>query len=68
MRRLNLQIFIAFIVLGLAGSAQAVVKVYDASEANGKPMDQRRISINLCPPIITTLGGLEGFRQLNDEW
>ena len=50
----------------LATSAGAAVKVYDSSSANGTMGDQRRISINLCPPLASTPSSLIGYGEIND--
>lgn len=51
----------------LAGSSQAATKLYSASKTNGTASDQRRILIDACPPIVTSIGVLEGFREIEDD-
>jgi hypothetical protein len=51
----------------LAGTAQAAVKAYSSSNDNGSPGDTRGISINVCPPITTSIGVLEGHVLLDDD-
>lgn len=51
----------------LASTAGAAVKVYDASTSNGTPGDQRRISINLCPPLTSTPDSLGGNSSITDN-
>jgi hypothetical protein len=63
----SLGILIAVLVLSLAGSAQAGVKFYDASKANGTPADGFLNSTGLCPPAVTTLGDTFGFMELSDD-
>ena len=62
----TLQLFVALVVLSLAGSAQAVVKFYSSDPDNGEPGNLVRISINLCPPAISTPDGGGGFYELDD--
>ena len=50
----------------VAGSANAAVKYYDSSKNNGSPGDQKRISINLCPPVIITPDSLIGYQKITD--
>jgi hypothetical protein len=66
MRRLS-HLLIAAVTLGLAGSAQAAVKFYSSDLANGTPTDQKRISINICPPIVITPDSLGGYRKILDD-
>jgi hypothetical protein len=61
-----LQLFVALVVLSLAGSAQAVVKFYSSDPDNGTPGNTSRISINLCPPAISTPDQIGGFIELDD--
>jgi len=51
----------------VAGSANAAVKYYDSSKNNGSPGDQKRISINLCPPVIFTPDSLIGYQKITDD-
>ena len=51
----------------IAGNATAAVKSYDMTEDNGARGDQRRISINLCPPLAYTPDTLIGRHQLEDD-
>ena len=51
----------------LATTAGAAVKVYDSSELNGVKGDQRRISINLCPPLAYTPDSLVGHNEITDS-
>ena len=60
-------LLISAAVFLLAGSASAAVKMYDASDANGAPGDQRRISINLCPPLASTPDSLGGYHSIIDN-
>jgi hypothetical protein len=53
--------------LTLAGSAQAAVKVFDASKNNGTPGDLISSGQTTCPPVMTTPGALQGFAQLEDD-
>jgi len=62
-----LQILIAAVVLSLAGSAQAVVKFYSSDPDNGTPGNTTRISINLCPPFISTPDAVGGYTKLTDD-
>ena len=58
----------AALVIAYAGSAQAGVKFYNQTTEGGTPGDQRRISINICPPITTSLGRTDGgFIHLTDD-
>jgi len=50
----------------IAGNASAAVKSYDMTENNGARGDQKRISINLCPPIALTPNTLIGTHELTD--
>ncbi len=61
------QILVAVLVLSLAGSAQAVVKFYSSDPDNGTPGNTSRISINLCPPFISSPDTLGGFTKLTDN-
>ena len=54
-------------VLLLASSAHAVVKSYDSSQTNGLPGDNIRASTNLCPPVSTSEGVLQGNTILEDD-
>lgn len=59
-------IALVFTTLLVAGSAQAVVKAYDASAENGLPGDVRRFSPTTCPPVRFTANNLTGFHILDD--
>ena len=61
------QILIAAVVLSLAGSAQAVVKFYSSDPGNGEPGNTTRISINLCPPFISSPDTIGGYQKLTDD-
>ena len=61
------QILVAVLVLSLAGSAQAVVKFYSSDPDNGTPGNTSRISIDLCPPFISTPDSVGGFTKLTDD-
>ena len=61
------QILVAVLVLSLAGSAQAVVKFYSSDPENGTPGNTSRISINLCPPFISSPDTIGGFTKLTDD-
>ena len=61
------QILVAVLVLSLAGSAQAVVKFYSSDPDNGTPGNSVRISIELCPPFISTPDNVGGFTKLTDD-
>ena len=50
-----------------AGSAQAVVKAYNQSRDNGLAGDFLNSATNLCPPLQTTPGLLQGFTLLDDQ-
>jgi hypothetical protein len=51
----------------VAGSANAEVKSYDSNANNGSPGDQKRISINLCPPVVITANTLLGYQKITDN-
>ena len=53
--------------LGVASAAGASVKFYDASYANGTMQDARRISINLCPPLVNSPDQHGGHQQITDD-
>ena len=54
-------------VLTVASSAQAVVKTYDSSVANGLPGDFINATTNLCPPVQVSPGLLNGNTTLDDD-
>ena len=58
---------IAAVTLSLAGSAQAVTKLYDSTATNGSPHDFINTATNLCPPVQTSPGYMEGFTQITDD-
>jgi hypothetical protein len=62
-----LQISLGLISLLLASSAQAAVKFYDSSIANGEPTDSFAKFTVLCPPVQTFLDNLEGYHHLSDD-
>jgi len=51
----------------MAGSAQAVTKIYDSSAANGITGDFLNTATNICPPTQTTPGILQGFSDITDD-
>ena len=55
----------AFLV-GVPTSADAVVKVYDATPPNGTPGDVFLFTITLCPPVEQTPGNVQGRYVLDD--
>jgi hypothetical protein len=57
----------AVVALGLASSAQAAVKFYDASIANGTPGDSIVSTPEFCPPVQTTFGDREGYSRVLDD-
>ena len=61
------RISVAVLVLSLASSVQAVVKFYSSDPDNGTPGNTARISINLCPPFISTPDALGGYTKLTDD-
>ena len=54
------------VLAGLAGSASAELKYYDASNNNGLVGDFWNTATNLCPPQQTTPGILQGFAKIED--
>ena len=62
-----IQILVAVVVLSLAGSAQAVVKFYSSDPDNGTPGNTSRISIQLCPPFISSPDTVGGYSKLTDD-
>ncbi len=65
MRGARLALGIAALVF--AASAHAELKVYNSTPPNGLPGDSIRHAINLCPPVVTTLGRLGGQANLVDD-
>ena len=53
-------------VVAIAGPAQAVTKFYDSSANNGRVGDFVNTATNLCPPVQTSLGILQGHAELTD--
>jgi hypothetical protein len=63
----SFEVLVAVIVLGLAGSAQAAVKLYSSDRNNGERGDQFRISIGTCPPVVSTPDTLGGYIEISDD-
>jgi hypothetical protein len=57
----------ALLALCLAGSAQAAVKLYNSSRDNGAAGDFLNTATNLCPPVQTSPGVIQGFTELTDD-
>jgi hypothetical protein len=66
MTRLLVQLLLS-LALFFAGPAGAAVKLYDASESNGMPGDNKQTSINVCPPVRLQLGVITGSTALLDD-
>jgi hypothetical protein len=54
-------------VLCLAGSAHAATKFYDQSATNGLQADFLNTATNLCPPVQTSPGILQGVSTITDN-
>lgn len=60
-------IFLMLGILALASPSQAATKSYDSSPTNGLPGDVLNSATNLCPPIQTDAGQLQGSAVLADD-
>ena len=60
-------VFVLLFVSLFAGSASAVVKSYDSSGDNGLSGDVLNSATNLCPPVQTQPGDIQGFATLSDD-
>lgn len=61
-------LFLALSTAAVAATPSgAAVKVYDSSSLSGAPGDERRVALDLCPPVDLTPGSLEGFSRLLDD-
>jgi len=60
-------VLLSLLVLVFAGSAQAVTKVYNSTADNGIPSDFVNTATNLCPPIQTSPGIIQGDATLTDD-
>ena len=63
MRRLA----VLFFALAIGSSADAVVKVYNATPPGGTPGDEFIFNDALCPPVEATPGNVQGSYRLNDD-
>jgi hypothetical protein len=55
------------LILALAHSAQAAPKAYNSSQTNGSGGDFISTATNICPPVRTTPGILQGRTLLSDN-
>jgi hypothetical protein len=60
-------VFTVLVVLGLAASAHAEIKVYNASRDNGTPGDIITNSVTIDPPLQTTPDTVQGSAVLEDD-
>jgi hypothetical protein len=62
----HVHVLITAAAVCVAGSASAAVKAYDSSNENGVAGDVLNTAPNLCPPVQTRPGTVEGFAILDD--